>query len=225
MSKKIKKIIESIDALDLDDAVKETFKRSLDELNEEYKDEITRSKTKLNEGYKEDLDKFASEKADYLKTIDDLRNQETPEPNKDLLDRIKIMEDRAKAAEEKAEETERKRVSSIIDSNLREVFKDSIDSEILAERYRNKVKLVDGKLYTNDDDMLPINDLKEKIKEEKPHLWKASGVGGSGTTGKQQGKSTGDYYSLDEIKSMDQATMLANLDKVNKSADFHAKNK
>ena len=225
MSKKIKGIIESIDSLDVDETVKETFKKSLNELNEEHKDEITRTKTKLNDSHKVEFEKYAGEKAGYLETIDALKNQETPDPNAELLDRLKIMEDRAKASEELAAKTEKDRVDAIIDSKLKDTFKDSIDAELLAGTYKNKVKLIDGKLYTNDDDMTPMSELKETIKADKPHLWRASGVGGSGTTGKSTTTSNGQYYSLDEINTMDETTMMANLDKVNKSAQFHAKNK
>jgi hypothetical protein len=226
MSKLIKKIIADVDALEVDDSIKEAFKNSLDALNEENKDEITRTKTKLNDAHTKEIESFAGEKAEYLKIIDGLKNQAPPEPNKELLDRLKIMEDRAKASEELAAKTEKERVEAIIDSELRAVFKDSIDPEILAERYKNRVKLVDGKLYTNDDDMTPIKDLKENIKIEKPHLWKASGIGGSGTpSGGKNTPTNGDYYSLDEINSMSESEMIANLDKVNKSAEFHAKNK
>lgn len=226
MSKKIKKIMEDINALEVDESVKELFVKSIDILNEENKDELTKIKTKLNDQLKEKVDSFATEKAEYLKTIDGLKNAEVPEPNQALLDRIKIMEDRAKAAEEKAEATEKARVDSIIDSRLKEVFKDSIDAELLADRYKKKVKLIDGKLYTNDEDMTPIEDLKETIKNEKPHLWKASGVGGSGSSGAgSKVKSSGEFYSMEELKSMSETDIVANLDKVNKSAEFHAKNK
>jgi len=223
MSKIIKKIAEDIKALDVDDAVKELFTKSIDDLNEENKDELTKIKTKLNEAHSKELEGFAGEKAEYLKTIDGFKNADIPEPNKELLDRLKIMEDRAKASEELAATTEKKRVDSIKDSKLKDLFSDSIDAELLAERYKNRVKLVDGKLYTNDDEMTPMSELKETIKAEKPHLWKASGVGGSGSAGGGGQRSTGDYFSLDEINSMDESTMMANLDKVNKSAAHHAK--
>ena len=225
MSKKIKKITESIDALEIDEEVKNVFKDSLKELNDEHKDEVTKLKTKLNEEINTLKTEFSEKEQEYVLEIGKLKDIETPDPNKELLDRIKVMEAENQKEKEERERIERERIEEKKEKELMSIFKDSIDPELLAEKYKNKVKIVDGRLFSNDDDMTPISEMKEKIKEEKPHWWKAAGVGGSGTSGSSSSGNTGNYYTVDQINRMSESEIMANLDKVNESLAQHAKNK
>jgi len=224
MSKLIKKIIEDIEALEVDDAIKTAFKDSVDAMNEEFKEELKDTKTRLNEGFKEEKDSFADAEAGYLKDIAKLKDVEVLNPDKELVDRLAVLEKENTANKELAANNEKERIKSIIDIELMEIYKDSIDPKMMVELSRNRVKLVDGKVYSNDSDMLNASQLKENSKTEKPHMWKAAGIGGSGAGGKGK-RSTGEYYSQEEINTMSEKDIVANLDKVNKSAQFHAKNK
>ena len=225
MSKKIKKITESIDALEIDEEVKNVFKESLKELNDEHKDEITKVKTKLNEEINTLKTEFSEKEQEYVLEIGKLKDVETPDPNKELLDRIKVMEAENQKTKEEAARLEAARIDEKIEKELLSVFKDSIDPEFLAERYKSRVKLIDGRLFSNDDEMTPISEMKEAIKNEKPNWWKASGVGGSGTSGGSSSGNNGNYYTVDQINGMSEAEIMANLDKVNESLAQHAKNK
>ena len=225
MSKKIKKITESIDALEIDEEVKNVFKESLKELNDEHKDEITKVKTKLNEEINTLKTEFSEKEQEYVLEIGKLKDVETPDPNKELLDRIKVMEAENQKTKEEAARLEAARIDEKIEKELLGVFKDSIDPEFLAERYKSRVKLIDGRLFSNDDEMTPISEMKESIKNEKPNWWKAAGVGGSGTSGASSSGGNGNYYTVDQINGMSEAEIMANLDKVNESLAQHAKNK
>ena len=103
-------------------------------------------------------------------------------------------------------------------------LKDSIDAELLAEKYLDKFKVIDGELYTDNEDMKSVKEFTEELKTSKPNWFNASGVAGSGTTGKQA-KSNGDYFTVSELENMSEAMATANIAKVNSSLAYHAKNK
>ncbi len=217
MSKKIKQFTADIDALDIDESVKEMLKAGVSGLNDEFKTEITRTKTKLNDG-------FESEKSDWEKKLEELKKPATPtEPNKEILDQLELLKRELSAEKELRESAEKARTETKIKTGLSKLFEGSIDADLLSDKYLNKFKMIDGKLFTNDDDLTPATDFIENLKVEKASWWGAVGNGGNGNGGKAA-PAPKDLYTMEQIDGMSEKAIIANMDKVDRSMAYHAKN-
>jgi len=216
MSKKIKQFTTDIDALEIDETVKEMLKAGVSDLNEEFKTEITRTKTKLNEG-------FLTEKSEFEKKLEELKTPPAADPNKDVLDQIEILKRELASEKELRESAEMLRTEGTIKSGLIKAFDGSIDAELLADKYLNKFKIVEGKLFTNDDNLTDVNTFIENLKVEKANWWGATGNGGNGSNG-EGGKGGSDIFTMDQINNMSEQAILANMEKVDKSIAYHNKN-
>jgi len=216
MSKKIKQFTADIDALEIDETVKEMLKAGVSDLNEEFKTEITRTKTKLNEG-------FLTEKSEFEKKLEELKTPPAADPNKDVLDQIEILKRELASEKELRESAEMLRTEGTIKSGLIKAFDGSIDAELLADKYLNKFKIVEGKLFTNDDNLTDVNTFIENLKVEKANWWGATGNGGNGSNG-EGGKGGSDIFTMEQINNMSEQAILANMEKVDKSIAYHNKN-